>query len=110
MSEIHFPGRVVYARGATGRSKGLLGRSEMRRDEALWLSPCKSVHTFGMRFPIDVAFLDASGTILHFVGEMRPHRLTRLVWGAAGALEMHAGTLEAVGARVGDVILWANPD
>ncbi|MCC7078839.1 MAG: DUF192 domain-containing protein [Acidimicrobiia bacterium] len=107
MSEILFPGRVVYARGSLGRTKGLLGRDAMRRDEALWLSPCKSVHTFGMRFPIDVAFLDAGGTILHLVPGMRPRRFSRIVWGARGALEMHAGTLEAVGARVGDVVRWA---
>ncbi len=110
MSEIHIPGKVVYAKGSRGRSKGLLGREEMRRDEALWLSPCKSVHTIGMKFAIDVAFLDERGTILHVVGAMRPWRISRVVWNANGALELHAGTLEAVGARVGDVIRWATPD
>lgn len=110
MSEIQFPGRVVHARGSFGRTKGLIGRDAMRRDEALWLSPCKSVHTFGMRFPVDVAFLDDSGTILHLVPSMHPRRISRIVWGARGALEMHAGTMDAVGARIGDVIRWALPD
>lgn len=106
MSEIYFPGRVHLANGALGRSRGLLGRTQMCADEALWLSPCKSVHTFGMRFCIDVAFLAADGSALHLVHEMRPWRVSKLVLKAVGALEMSAGALGAAGVRIGDVIRW----
>jgi uncharacterized membrane protein (UPF0127 family) len=48
---------VTVADSLFKRMKGLLGRSGMSAGEALWIKPCMSVHTFFMRFPIDVVFL-----------------------------------------------------
>jgi uncharacterized membrane protein (UPF0127 family) len=106
MTERYLPIRVMTARGFAARQRGLLGRDELDPDEGLWISPCKQVHTFGMRFPIDVAFLDAGGRLLHAVHEMQPGRLSRFVWRARGALELAAGQLHMRGLSRGDVLRW----
>jgi len=50
--------QIEYADTWLSRLVGLLADSSLKKHEALWLSPCKSVHTIGMRFSIDVVFLD----------------------------------------------------
>lgn len=46
------------------RMRGLLGRSTLGGDEALWIAPCNAVHTIGMRMPIDIVLLARDGSIL----------------------------------------------
>ena len=69
------------------RTKGLLGRDEI--DGALLLRT-KSVHTIGMKFPIDVAFCDEELRVLRIV-TMPKHRVSRIEFGAACAIETTAG-------------------
>lgn len=79
------------------RGRGLLGRD--RVDGAVWLPRVRSVHTVGMRFPIDVAWLDHDGWVRR-VDTLPPGRLTRWV-AAAGMLEAEAGAFERWGLRPG---------
>ena len=51
--------RIHVARSFLQRARGLLGRAPLAADEALLIRPCSSIHTFGMRFAIDVVFIDA---------------------------------------------------
>jgi uncharacterized protein len=81
------------------RSRGLLGRDGV--DGALLLRPCRSVHTVGMRFPIDVAFCDDELRVLRVV-TMRRHRLSRLVWRSRAVIEAEAGAFARWGLRPGD--------
>jgi uncharacterized membrane protein (UPF0127 family) len=81
------------------RRKGLLGRDSF--DGALLLSPARSVHTIGMRFPIDVAWLDADLTVLRTTC-MRRHRVSRPVVHAHAVLEAAAGTFARWELVVGD--------
>ena len=85
--------------GPRGRTRGLLGRDGI--DGVMVLEPCRNVHTFGMRFPIDVAFCDRDGVVLRAV-TLPPRRVSPVVWRAARALEAEAGALERWGVRVGD--------
>ena len=73
------------------RTRGLLGRDSL--DGALLLRPCKQVHTFGMRFPIDVAFCTADGVVLHMTS-LRPWRMSRVVRKARFVVEAPAGAFE----------------
>ncbi|MBO8126921.1 MAG: DUF192 domain-containing protein [Firmicutes bacterium] len=84
------------------RLVGLLGRKGLHPGEGLIIQPCNSVHTFLMRFPIDVLFLDAEGTIVHMWSEMPPNRATWVVWAAKRVVELPAGTLLATGTRPGE--------
>jgi uncharacterized membrane protein (UPF0127 family) len=75
-------GRVVVARcyrASTwwGRLVGLLGTPDLGGDEALWLEPCRSVHTWGMRTAIDIAFLDDAGRVLAVHASVRAGRALR---------------------------------
>lgn len=81
------------------RLRGLLGRDGL--EGALLLRPAKSVHTVGMRFAIDVAFVDEAMTVLD-VCTLRPHRVTRTRWKARGVVEAEAGAFARWNLRVGD--------
>jgi uncharacterized membrane protein (UPF0127 family) len=84
---------------------GLMGRSSLPDGHALWIAPCSQVHTLFCRFPMDVAFVDRDGRILHIAHAMRPWRIGRLVFGAKAALELPGGTLKAAGVSRGDRLI-----
>jgi uncharacterized membrane protein (UPF0127 family) len=81
------------------RRRGLLGRDSF--DGALLLLPARSVHTLGMRFPIDVAWLDEDLVVLR-TACLRRHRASRPVLRARAVLEAEAGTFARWGLVVGD--------
>jgi uncharacterized membrane protein (UPF0127 family) len=81
------------------RFRGLLGRDGL--EGALLLRPARSVHTLGMRFPIDVAICDADLVVLRTVC-LRPYRMTRPHARAAAVVEAEAGAFERWGLRRGD--------
>jgi hypothetical protein len=97
--------RVWRASSAWERLRGLLGRAPLKADEALLIEPCSSVHTFGMRYPIDLAYLDRDGRVLRIVPRVRPLRLSARP-GARATLEMAPGAAEAIGLRAGQRLEW----
>jgi len=96
-------GRVLatleVAESRRDRVRGLLGRDGI--EGAILLRPARSVHTVGMRFPIDVAFLDGDLVVLK-VCRLAPNRVALPVWRARGALEAEAGSFASWDLRVGD--------
>ena len=54
------------------RMKGLLGKSGLKTGEALWIKPCMSVHTFFMKFPIDVIFLNKKNHVIATIKNLKP--------------------------------------
>ena len=95
------------ARKAFPRMKGLLGRERLNEGEGLVITPCSSVHTVGMRFPIDVIFFDKQGRIIAVTRNMKPLRISAWHPRAAGVLEVAAGTVKDLSARPGDeLVLW----
>ena len=93
-SEVAAGATVLEACGFRARLLGLafLHGNELPPGHALLLPRCRSIHTFGMRFPIDVAFADEAGTVLRVVRQLQPARVAGCR-GAAFALETHAGEL-----------------
>jgi len=92
---------VELAQGRRGRGKGLLGRDAV--EGAFVIERCRWVHTLGMRFPLDVAYLDAEGVVLKTI-HMRRHRVGAPVWRARSVVEAEAGAFARWGLHVGDVI------
>ena len=92
---------VEIADARSARRKGLLGRDGL--DGALALQPCRWVHTIGMRFPIDVAFIDDDGMVVKTM-QMRQRRVGVPVWRAGMVIEAEAGAFARWGLRVGDMI------
>ena len=86
--------------GAT-RRKGLLGRECLLPGQGLWIAPCESVHTFFMRFPIDLVYLDRKlqvKKVRHRVGAWR----LSACFSARSVLELPAGTALATRTERGD--------
>ncbi len=88
------------------RLRGLLGRDALAKGEGLHIVPCNSIHTFFMRFPIDVLFLDESGTVLRALDAIPPWRATRVYAKARSVLELPAGTLAETSTRAGDRVAF----
>ena len=89
------------------RLRGLLGSKQLASDEALLIAPCSSVHTFGMRFAIDVLFLDKQYFILKTVSSLKPWRFA----GAAGCsmvVEMAENSIESLNISAGQQLEWRN--
>jgi uncharacterized membrane protein (UPF0127 family) len=85
------------------RLRGLLGRDDLPAGEGLLLRPAPSIHTWFMRFPIDVVFLDAQLRVLDVIPEMRPWRMAGRRK-ARAVLELAGGEAGRRGVRPGDVL------
>ena len=84
------------------RLVGLLKRTNLGPEEALWLIPSKGIHTIGMKFPIDVVFLDKSNKVLGIISGLVPFRISGVrLWGHS-VLELPKGTLKKSRTEVGD--------
>ncbi|MCL4440784.1 MAG: DUF192 domain-containing protein [Firmicutes bacterium] len=86
------------------RLQGLLGRPELLPGQGMLLKPCRSIHTFFMRFAIDVVFTDKEGEIIYLAPNLKPFKATPVIRGACMALELPSGTLSRTGTKKGDLI------
>jgi uncharacterized membrane protein (UPF0127 family) len=84
--------RLEAARTGPARRKGLLGREGLLPGEGLWIVPCESVHTFFMRFPIDLVYLDRKNCIRKVRSAVGPWRASACL-AAHSILELPAGTV-----------------
>jgi uncharacterized protein len=95
--------RIRQALSWGARALGLLATPRLDDPCGLWISPCPSVHTFGMRYAIDVAFLSAEGRILRLCPALRPWRAAG-ARGAHSTLELRAGLAQQLGLQPGQVL------
>lgn len=99
--------RVTIASSLPARMRGLLGTRALPAGEGLVIENCGSVHTVGMRYAIDVIFLDAAWQVRAVRRNVRPGRL--LVWGGwfgLRALEVQSGWLKLEGVLPGTRLEW----
>ena len=96
------------ARTRRERRTGLLGRQSFDAGEALWIIPCWSIHTIGMKFSIDVLFLSRDSQVLGLRQRLKPWRLG-LCWNAHSVLELPPGAIAASGTRRGDFLTTSPP-
>jgi uncharacterized membrane protein (UPF0127 family) len=101
-------GRVIAATVAGAfdsatRNKGLLGRDSMTPGSAIVIAPTSAIHTWFMRFDIDVAFVDRDGRIMKTRHNLRPWRVFG-AFRAFAAIELPAGTLASAGVEPGDTL------
>jgi uncharacterized membrane protein (UPF0127 family) len=90
------------------RMKGLLGRKSLPQGEGILIRPAPSIHTFFMRFPIDVVFLSRQGEVLKIAEHVAPWR-TRSCRHSYAVLELAAGEAGRRGLAVGDRVDTAKP-
>ena len=94
--------RATVADSFWRRLRGLLGRDGLETGEGLVIVPCTSVHMLGMRFALDVLYLDRAGTVLRALSELRPGQFGPVVLRSHVAVELPAGTIAATGTLPGD--------
>ena len=83
------------------RNRGLLGRSGIAAGSVMIIAPCNAIHTFFMRFTIDLVFADRNGRVLKLCRSVRPWRI-RVALGAFAALEVAEGSIEESDIAKGD--------
>jgi uncharacterized protein len=86
---------------------GLVFSPPLKENEGLLIEECNSVHTFWMRYPIDILFLDSSNRVLKFFESLRPFRVTPFIRGAVKTVELKSGTLKASQIKAGDCLKLA---
>jgi uncharacterized membrane protein (UPF0127 family) len=99
--------KVSVADSWWSRLRGLLARPPMKEGEGLLLLECGSVHTLGMGYPIDVAFLDADGKVVRSIDRLAPCRIGLGGPKAVHTLELPAGRLAETGTAPGARLSWS---
>ena len=95
--------RVEVADRGAKRRKGLLGRDGLGPGEGLWIVPCESVHTVGMRFRIDLVYLDRRKRVRKVRSVVPPWRLSACL-SAHSVIELPAGAVRASKTEPGDML------
>lgn len=98
--------QLEVAISGKARRKGLLGRNRLLPGEGLWIVPCESVHTFFMRFPIDLVYLDRGNRIRKVRSAVGAWRMSAC-FSAHSVLELPAGTIRETSTQRGDVLEFA---
>ena len=92
---------LEIAMDSQSRKKGLLGRDGLDPGHAFVIAPCQGIHTFGMRFPIDVVAVTRDGIVVKTRANVRPNRVV-MAWSAFAILELRADSLRASDLLIGD--------
>ena len=92
---------IDVANTSSKRRTGLLKHAGLAKGQGLWIVPCEAVHTFGMKFSIDVLFLNKKRKVLKIREDMGRRRIA-LCLRAHSVLELPAGTVAATGTQPGD--------
>lgn len=85
------------------RTKGLLGRKGLAHGEGLWIVPCEAVHTFFMKFPIDLIYLDRKQQVKKIRNSVSAWRISGCL-SAHSVLELPAGTIRSTQTERGDIL------
>ena len=101
-------GRLDAAFDSGSRRRGLLGREALPAGQALVIAPCSGVHTFFMRFAIDLLFVGRDGRVRKAKRAMAPWRLAFRPGGFA-VIEAAPGTIERSGTETGDLLALRPP-
>ena len=87
------------------RGLGLMGRASLPEGYGLIISPCRSIHMFWMRMPIDVCHVDAHDRVVRLLPEIKPWRIGPIVWRGKYVIELPPGTAAKSATKPGDQLL-----
>jgi hypothetical protein len=86
------------------RLRGLIGTGALPTGQGLWIRPCRQVHMFWMRYPIDVVFLDDALRVVGLASDLKPWRVSPLVRAATSVVELPAGAIATTRLREGQTL------
>jgi uncharacterized membrane protein (UPF0127 family) len=84
------------------RLVGLLRDKALAQGDGLWIMPCNSIHSVGMKFIFDAIFLDKQLRVVHLKREMKPWRISKMIFSAHSVLELPAGLIGQTSTELGD--------
>jgi uncharacterized membrane protein (UPF0127 family) len=84
------------------RLVGLLRDKTLEHGDGLWIVPCNSIHSIGMHFVFDAIFLDKNLRVVHLMREMKPWRISKMVFSAHSVLELPSGFISPTATELGD--------
>lgn len=93
---------VYEAQNMLARLVGLIGTAKPDKNQAYYIKPCRGVHTFGMKYPVDVVFLDSDRKVVKLIENLLPNKMTQMSPVARSVLELPSGTLKKDKIRTGD--------
>ena len=105
--EVVLAHHVQVADHGAARRKGLLGRNSLPPGEGLWIVPCESIHTFGMKFPIDLVYLDRNKKVKKIRNGVPPWRLSACL-SAHSVIELASGTVQMTQTKPGDKLEFSS--
>ena len=97
---------ITVADSPRRRMVGLLGTTSLEPESGLLIFPTQAVHTFGMKYSIDILFLDRQKKVVGIRPDVPPYRITPIFWRAECVLELPAGAAEKSQTAVGDLLDW----
>jgi uncharacterized membrane protein (UPF0127 family) len=96
--------KVSVADSFLSRLVGLLGKASLEKGNGLYLTDCKCVHMFGMKFAIDVVFVSEDNLVIGVENTLLPGKISGYYAKAVACLELPAGTIIETNTQIGDVI------
>ena len=93
---------MLFADTPAKRIKGLLGRKDFPKGQALAIKPCNSIHTFFMRFPIDVLFVSKSNKVIKTISDLVPFSFSPICFSSNFVIELPSATLRSTSTTPGD--------
>ena len=93
--------QIEIAATSASRRKGLLGRSGLMPGQGLWISDCPAVHSFFMKFAIDLVYVDRHRRVRKLVRNFVPWRMSMCI-GAKSVIELPSGTIDRIRPEIGD--------
>ena len=87
------------------RLGGLLVVRKLQSEEALWIAPCNSIHTFGMKYSLDLIYVDKNNSICGLSEHVKPWRVSGCFY-AKATVELLAGSINHYDIRLGDSCTW----
>lgn len=97
---------VKVANNVITRFIGLLNRSGLEKGEGLLITPCNSIHSFGMRFNFDAVFINKNNQIKHLMTNIKPWSVSPIIFSVKSVLELPGGTIKELKLNVGDFLVF----
>jgi hypothetical protein len=95
---------IIEANSFSDKLFGLITRRKLKDGEGFLIKSCSSIHTFWMRYSIDVVFLDKKNQVLAIYTDLKPFRATRFIKNACCVLELPSGTIKKTSLKEEDLI------
>ena len=101
---------VEWGSGTWHRACGLIGAAALSTDHCLVLAPCRAIHTWFMRFSLDIIFFAREGRVVRMATRVKPFRMVWGGWSAWGVMEMQSGWFPWANLKEGDQLVFRNKE